>query len=125
MTEYDDLTGGGTFHKWEEPGESVEGIIVSFTVDGGTDYNGNPCPELVLRTDYGDVTITAGQASLRRICERNADHLKRDHKAKVTYRENLDTGKGNPAKLFKVQVSPEPVMDDLPSVAVEDDGEPF
>lgn len=129
--DYEDLSGGGNYHSWDSPGDTVEGIIRMFTIDGGSDYNGNPCPELVIATNDGngpDVTVTAGQASLKRKCERNANRLQPGHAVKITYTEDMDTGKGNPAKLFDVASTPVPVKVDLPAAAPEsvaDAGEPF
>ena len=123
--EYEQLSGAGTFHKWEKVGEEVEGIILSFTVDGGTDYNENPCPEITVRTDYGDVTVTAGQASLRRVFTANADRMRRGHQIKIRWDSELDTGKGNPAKLFTVGVSPLPVLEAITAPEPAGDTEPF
>ncbi len=110
MTDYEDISGGGTYHKWEQVGEVLEGVILSLSMDGGTDFNGNACPEMRLRADYGDVILTAGQASLRRALSSGSPSLARGHKVRIEYTEDLDTGKGNPAKIFKVQASKEPVM---------------
>jgi hypothetical protein len=40
--------GGGTFVKWANVGDVVDGVVVRFTLDGGRDFNGDPCPEIVL-----------------------------------------------------------------------------
>jgi hypothetical protein len=75
----------GTFIGWgPNPGQSVTRHVVSYAPSGGTDFNQNPCPQIVgvLTADcatYKDkgatkervtagtmVTINAGQANLRR-----------------------------------------------------------
>ena len=74
----------GTFIGWGKIGQTITGHVVNYTADGGRDYNGDPCPQIVLALtegcdnykdkgathetiDAGEfVTITAGQANLRR-----------------------------------------------------------
>lgn len=53
----------GGFVSFAEIGDSVEGQVVA--VRTGSDFNGNPCPELIIRTSDGDRTLTAGQVMLK------------------------------------------------------------
>lgn len=74
----------GAFIGWHEnPGQVVTGKVLSYDAAGGQDFNGGRCPQIVLelvepassfskageRSDFAAgemVTITAGQANLKR-----------------------------------------------------------
>ena len=74
----------GSFIGWHEIGQKVTGKVVSFAAEGGTDFNQNPCPQIVIELtesalnfkekgaeretiEAGEfVTITCGQANLKR-----------------------------------------------------------
>src|SRR5690606_31612875 len=74
----------GTFIGWGEIGQTITGKVLSFAAEGGSDFNGNPCPQVVLELtetvdnykdkgttketlDAGElVTLTCGQANLKR-----------------------------------------------------------
>jgi len=90
------------YQSWQEPGDELIGTIL--VVRQGEDYNGNPCPELIVRTeDAEDITVTAGQAILRnRLAEQRPQKGDRIRIAFVGY---LEAQKGKqPAKDFEVQV---------------------
>jgi hypothetical protein len=54
----------GAFVSWDNVGDEVVGDVIGKGM--GQDFNGNPCPQLVIRTDDGaETTVTAGQAQLR------------------------------------------------------------
>ena len=106
MSEYEELTGSGQFVKWDTVGQVVEGEIVTFTPDGGRDFDGDECPELTLSTDDGFATITCAQASLKRIVTRNADKLVPGAKCRVTFAGTYESKNGTPGKDFKVQLAP-------------------
>ena len=38
----------GSFIGWHEIGQKVTGKVVSFAAEGGTDFNQNPCPQIVI-----------------------------------------------------------------------------
>lgn len=59
----------GGYISFDEPGDKATGEILSITT--GQDYKKNPCPELVLDTEDGPRTVTAGQAVLK---SRLAEH---------------------------------------------------
>lgn len=59
---WDDLP-KGNYWKAENVGDKIVGVIR--TVGIGRDFNGDPCPELVVDTDDGEKTITCAQANLK------------------------------------------------------------
>lgn len=89
------------FTKFDKIGDSIAGTIMAIRV--GTDFKGAPCPELIIRTDSGDKTVTAGQAKLKpelaRLKPRVGDRIA------IVYSANSEGKPGqNPAKLFDVKV---------------------
>ena len=44
-------TSSGTFMKWEDVGDCVEGRILDFDLDGGRDFDQQPCLQLTVETD--------------------------------------------------------------------------
>jgi hypothetical protein len=102
----------GTYVKWEEPGDQITGTIVSFNIEGGTDFNDNPCPQLVLATNEGNVIINGSQANLRRNMTNGAPRLKAGHLCRVAFTGLYETPKGH-GKEFAISVSPAPVLIDV------------
>lgn len=89
------------FIKFDEIGDSVAGTIMAIRV--GKDFKGNPCPELVVRTDNGDKTVTAGQAKLKPELARLKPQV--GDRIAIVYSADGDAKPGQaPAKLFDVQV---------------------
>lgn len=109
MTDYEELAGGGTFAKWEEHGDTVEGRIAAFSLDGGTDFNKDVCPQMIVETEFGNVTINGGQAALRRLMTEYATRLVAGHGTKVVYRGDYETKHGTKGKDFALFVTPRPV----------------
>jgi hypothetical protein len=74
----------------------------------GSDFNQNPCPELVLEQDDGEeITVTAGQVMLKRALAEKAPQT--GDKIRITYSGVGDGRPGRaPAKLFTVDVKPGP-----------------
>lgn len=89
QTEWEEVViPGGNFIGWgTKAGQHVTGKIVSVTLTGGRDFNGEPCPEMMVeltekaasfnkagdRTEYPVgtmVTVTGGLANLRSNMER-------------------------------------------------------
>lgn len=124
MTSYDFTpveVPSGTFIGWgPNPGQSVTIDVVSYAPGGGTDFNQNPCPQIVgvLTADcatYKDkgatkervtagtmVTINAGQANLRRNVLA-ADPQPGDI-IRLTFESTTPGAKGD-IKLFKAEVA--------------------
>lgn len=121
MTNWEDIeVPQGTFIGWGKIGQTVTGKVLSFSSEGGTDFNGNPCPQLVVELaeqadNYKDkgathetiaagelVTITAGLANLKRSL--NAASLNPGDLVKITFDDTYKTPSGE-GKSFKVQVA--------------------
>lgn len=93
----------GSYAKWEQVGDFYHGVIVAFSVDGGTDFNGLPVPQIVLATkDDGNVIINGSQASLKRNLANGAPKLGLGRICRVTWSGTYDAPKGV-GKEFTVQ----------------------
>jgi hypothetical protein len=119
----------GAFIGWGKLGQTVTGRVVDFTADGGRDFNGDPCPQVVLELtescdNYKDkgathetvaagefVTITAGQANLRRhlttISPKPGDRLRVRYE--TDYKTPSGTGKEFRLKFARGAAQPAPV----------------
>lgn len=100
--DYDNYTSSGDYVSWENPGDQVVGTIKE--VREGSDFNRNPCPELVLEVgDDGDeVTLTAGQAMLKRLLAEQRPQV--GQKIRVVYTGNETTDRGGTMKVFTLEV---------------------
>lgn len=90
------------FVKFEEVGDNVKGEVLE--INEGRDFNGNPCPQLVIETDDGTRTLTAGQKQLQaRLAEKRPEI---GDEVSITY-SGVGEGKPGfaPAKLFTVEVT--------------------
>lgn len=92
----------GTYCKWEDVGQAYQGVVVAFSVDGGTDFNGDPVPQIVLATEDGNVIINGSQANLRRNLTNGAPKLGLGRICRITWSGTYDTPKGT-GKEFTVQ----------------------
>ena len=118
--EFEELPSGGSFAKWETVGDEVVGRIAAFGIDSGTDFNGDPCPQLVVETEGGNVTINGGQAALRRLMTDYQGRLGQiGHGARVKYTGTYQTKQGTEGKEFGVWVTPQPVA---PVVGAQEQG---
>lgn len=110
----------GDWMRFETPGDTVTGELIARQT--GTDYNGDPCPQIVLATRTGAVTITAGQAHLKRLLAAARHELVEGATVTVTFDRLGDAEKGkNPPKLFKVSVTaPDPAKQPAPAGWEED-----
>jgi hypothetical protein len=104
MSIYDDpdmASGGGAFVKFAAIGDKVSGTVTA--VRKGTDFAGNPCPQLDLATDDGEAqTLTAGQANLKnQVMAQRVDVG--DHFTAVYSSDQTLTG-GRTMKVFTVTV---------------------
>lgn len=121
MTDWQDIEiPQGTFIGWGEIGQTITGKVLSYSADGGSDFGGNPCPQVVIEltdsaTNYRDkgatkesidsgelVTLTCGQAKLKRNIV--AASLSVGDLVRVRYDDNYKTASGE-GKSFKVQVA--------------------
>lgn len=116
--DYDKYSSSGTYMKFNEIGDQIVGVIKE--AREGKDYNGDPCPELVLEDEDGNERIvSAGQALLKAaLAEKRPNEL---DKIRITYSGNSEGKPGrNPAKQFTVDVKEGPhevkaaVGDDAP-----------
>ena len=94
---YDDYTSSGDYVTWKTPGDQLIGTVKQ--IREGTDFDGNPCPELVLEVnDDGDEqTWTVGQVMLKRLLAEQRPQV--GQKIRVTY-----TGDDGQMKVFTLDV---------------------
>ena len=92
----------GTYAKWENVGDFYQGVIVAYSVDGGTDFNQQPVPQIVLGTADGNVIINGSQASLKRNLANGAPKLGLGRICRVTWSGTYEAPKGV-GKEFTVQ----------------------
>lgn len=115
---YDKYATSGEYVKFENVGDQIVGVIKA--VREGRDFNGNPCPELVLEDDAGtERIVTAQQVMLKAaLAEKRPDE---GDKVRIIYSGAGEAKPGKaPAKLFTVDVKAGPhevkaaVGDDAP-----------
>lgn len=119
--DYDKYT-SGDFVKFENVNDSVIGIIKE--IREGKDFNGNPCPLLVLEvSEEGDEkTLTAGQVLLKAALAEKAPQV--GDKIRIVYSGVGDAKPGKaPAKQFTVEVKKGPHK--LMQEAVSNSDAPF
>lgn len=92
----------GDWITFDNVGDHVVGDIIAIRT--GKDFSGNPCPELVIRTDDGDEkTLTAGQVRLKSALAEQAPQV--GDRIRIVYSGVGDAKPGKaPAKLFDVAV---------------------
>jgi hypothetical protein len=114
----------GRYVKWNEGvGQRVQGVIVSFSLDGGTDFNGREVPQIVLATDDENVIVNGSQANLGRNLRDGAPKLLVGRVCRITWSGTFETPKGE-GKEFTVQVRdarPDEVPAAPVAVATDDD----
>lgn len=118
------LQSGGTFAKFDAIGDEYVGRIASFSLDAGTDFNSDPCPQLVLETTEGVVKINGSQAALRRLMTDYATRLIVGHGCRVTHDATYTTKAGTSGKSFQIAVTPRPVAP-IEMTPLTDDEAPF
>jgi hypothetical protein len=120
--DWDNYTQTGDWARFDNEGDGIVGVIK--TIREGADFNGNPCPELVLETDpeTGDeITVTAGQVMLKAaLAEQRPEE---GDKIRIVYTGVGEARPGKaPAKLFTVEVKkgPHPVKEPAVANSLED-----
>ena len=119
--DYDQYTQSGDWVRFENVGDGIVGIIKE--VREGKDFNGNPCPELILEDGEGEEkTLTAGQVMLKAALAEKAPQ--KGDKVRIVYSGVGPAKPGKaPAKEFTVEVKPGPHELQHPGVANSE--EPF
>ena len=99
---YDDYTGTSDYVRFENPGDQVVGTIKE--IREGSDFNGNPCPELILEVgdDADEITLTVGWAMLKRLLAEQRPQV--GQRIRVTYTGDERTEKGGTMKVFTLDV---------------------
>ena len=92
----------GTFAKWENVGDAYQGVILAYSVDGGTDFNGEPVPQIVLGTADGNVVINGSQKNLRNKLRDGALKLRVGRMCRISFSGTYEAPKGL-GKEFTVQ----------------------
>lgn len=113
MTDYEDISGGGTFAKFDDIGDKVEGTVITCGLDTATDFDGNPVPGIDIDTADGVVTVTCSNASLKRKAQTaiSTGKLTRGSKVLVELTGFYETTKGSKGKDFRLAVAPAPLVD--------------
>lgn len=101
---WDEFKNTGDFVSFKEVGDQIVGVIKAIRT--GHDFNGNPCPELIVTDDEGeDRTVTAGQVLLKTALAEKAPQV--GDRIRITYSGIGDAKPGKaPAKQFTVDVKP-------------------
>lgn len=98
------LESSGQFFKFNAIGEVLRGRFVSYTIDRPGNFG--PKDELVLKTKNG-LMIHDCSAALKRILREHEDKLP-GKILTITFTEEKDVGKGNPMKVFEVDLDDSP-----------------
>jgi hypothetical protein len=93
----------GSYVKWDQVGDFVQGVIVAYSVDGGTDFNGETVPQIVLGTADGNVIVNGSQKNLRNKLRDGAPKLGLGRMCRITFSGTYEGQKGT-GKDFNVQV---------------------
>lgn len=99
--DWETFTSNGDFISFKEVGDQVIGVIKQIRT--GKDFNGNPCPELILEVDGEEKTVTAGQVLLKAALAEKAPQV--GDKIRIVYSGIGEARPGKaPAKQFTVDV---------------------
>jgi hypothetical protein len=96
----------GDYIKFTNIGDTVEGTLVARQT--GTDFDGNPCPQIVLNVGGELKTVSGGSRGLKRALAAEKDALIPGATVKIGYVADVDSlTKGfAPSKQFRVKVTP-------------------
>lgn len=116
---WDEFAQTGDWVRFDQVGDGVVGVIKA--IRQGTDFNQNPCPELILETDGGEEkTVTAGQVLLKSALAEKRPNV--GDKIRIVYSGIGDAKPGKaPAKQFTVDVKTGPHELAQPAVANSED----
>jgi|SRR5690554_2844561 len=118
--DWDNYTQTGDWITFKSIGDQVVGIIKA--IRQGKDFNGNPCPELILEVDGDEKTLTAGQVMLKAALAEQRPSV--GDKVRIRYSGDGDARPGKaPAKLFTVDVKKGP--HELANATVANSEDPF
>lgn len=131
----------GSFIGWgATKGQHVTGTVLDFTMDGGTDFGGNRCPQISIeltepaasfnkageRRDIpaGEpVNITAGQVKLKTVLSQT--NPSRGDQIRIELKDVIRTNTGNTLKDFLVQIKRNGATAPAASFDGGDDSPPF
>jgi Uma2 family endonuclease len=120
---WDDYMQTGDWITFTNIGDGVVGIIKAIRV--GKDFNGNPCPELIIEVDSGEEkTLTAGQVLLKQALAELRPGV--GDKVRIVYSGIGEARPGKaPAKQFTVEVKTGPFELQNAAVGHQDEEAPF
>ena len=116
---WDEFKQTGDWVTFKDVGDTAIGDITA--IRAGQDFNGNPCPELVIKMDDGvERTVTASQVMLKSALAEQAPQV--GDRIRIVYSGVGDAKPGKaPAKLFDVALqaksanpTPAPAPADVP-----------
>jgi hypothetical protein len=96
----------GSFATFKEIGDSYAGHVVDINGDGTT-FSGEKCPQVVLDTADGIITVTCGQAQLwsKTVASVEANELAVGKRAKFTLTQVEKRPNGRTLKHFEIKVA--------------------
>jgi len=140
MTEWEEVdVPRGAYVSWgNKPGQHVTGKVLEYSIDGGTDFNQNPCPTVAIelvekavsvnkegeRTTHeaGEIVqLNAGQVSLKRAL-RAADPSPGDL-VKIELQSLAKTANGT-VKEFGIKIARGAGVSAKPAAAADDSDDP-
>jgi len=114
---WDEYTNNGDWITFANVGDSAVGTVKG--IRRGKDFNGNPCPELLIETSDGEKTITVGQVMLKAALADERPQV--GDKIAIVYSGVGDAKPGKaPAKLFEVKVQKSDVPFTTSGVSADD-----
>ena len=142
MSEWETIEApAGSFIGWgATKGQHVTGKVLDFTLDGGTDFGGNRCPQISIEltepaasfNKAGDrrdipagetVNITAGQVKLKTVLSQT--NPSRGDEIRIELKDVVRTNNGNTLKDFLVQIKRNGTTAPAASFDGGDDTPPF
>lgn len=117
---WDDIpnTGGGTYFKFRDKGDSIKGTVTA--IRKGTDFDGNPAPEMDVQCPDGETfTVTCDKAQLKRQILDLRPNV--GDTVAIVYTDDERTAQGGSMKCFDVAVKPGdgPLADPTPAAAAK------